>query len=268
MRNKIKTYQILPSIFIFLALSSSLSAQISGYQGKRFSLGYGGNIGYAMFSRNAQGSKLFGTSEADFPEKLFSFNYKHQGQMELVLSNKKVLGLQGSYGITQFKALKSSDSYYSTIQHDNYYSNTLDYDIYAKMKILTFGMYLKNYTSNTAPIGKYWAYKLSVMQYSGDMSEVKLPSDFPRISVPADESHTSLVFAISQGTSRVYFNRFIVDTNFEFGLPFVIPYLGLDESNYTYNGSTYSDIFAKRMKTRLWGNFLINVNVNVSLLAF
>ena len=136
------------------------------------------------------------------------------------------------------------------------------------MKIITFGLYLKNFTSNTAPIGKYWAYKLSALRYTGDINGIKTPSDFPKISIPADEYHTSFVFAISKGTSRIYLNRFIVDTNIEFGLPFVIPYFGFDVYNYDYNPSTYKEIFAKRMGNRLWGNFLFNVNMNVSLLAF
>jgi hypothetical protein len=79
--------------FLISGLFSSTSfAQISGYMGKRFSIGYGGNIGYAMFSRNSSGSSLFATSEVDFPDKLFSFNYKHQAHMELVLSDDQVLG--------------------------------------------------------------------------------------------------------------------------------------------------------------------------------
>jgi hypothetical protein len=136
------------------------------------------------------------------------------------------------------------------------------------MKILTIGMYLKNFTSNTAPIGKYWTYKFALLRYTGDINGIKTPYDFPKIALPADEYHTSFVLAISHGTSRVYFNRLIVDTNFEFGFPFVIPYFGFDVSNYEYNPSTYNEIFAKRMTNRFLGSFLFNVNMNVSLLAF
>ncbi len=269
MKNQIKIFTLLVSASMLVALLNPAQAQISGYQGKRFSIGYGGNIGYAMFNRNSSGSSLFATSETDFPEKLFSFNYKHQGQMELVLSNKQVLGFQGSYGKTQFKAFHSGDEYMSTTLYENYqYTQDIGDDIYTNMKFFTAGIYLKSFTSNTAPIGKYWAYKLSVLRYAADAAELKMPSDFPRLSIPADEYRTSFVFTISQGTSRIYFNRFIVDTNIEFGLPFVIPYFGFDVYNYDYNPSTYKEIFAKRMGNRLWGNFLFNVNVNVSLLAF
>lgn len=242
-------------------------AQISGYMGKRFSLGYGGNVGYAMLNPNANGSSLFANSEVDFPEKLFSFNYKHQAQMELVVSNRKVIGVQGSFAKTQFKALKSNDLYYNT--NVNYYINQpIGKDIFANMKLFTFGLYLKQFTSKTAPIGKYWAYKLSVLRYNGDISEMKTPSGFPKLSDPSDIYHTTLVFEVSHGTSRVYYNRFVVDTNVEFGLPFIVPYFGFDVSDYSYNASSFNDIFANRMGNRLWGNFLFNVNVNVSLLAF
>jgi len=272
MKNRIKIYQIIVSVFLLVSFHNATQAQISGFQGKKFSIGYGGDIGYAMFSRNSHGSSLFGTSDVDFPEKLFSFNYKHQAQMELVLSNKHVFGLQGSYGLTQFKALDKNDNYAYT--YIDYYGTTytdsksLGENYYGQMKILTLGMYLKNFTSNTAPIGKYWAYKLSVLRYAADITGIKAPSDFPKLSIPEDDYHTTLVFAISQGTSRVYFNRFLVDTNFEFGLPFVVPSFSFEASNYEYNASNYNEIVSKRMNTRLWGNFLFNVNVNVSLLAF
>jgi hypothetical protein len=263
MKNRIKIYQIIVSVFVLVAFHNATQAQISGYQGKRFSIGYGGNIGYAMFSRNSSGSSLFATSDMDFPEKLFSFNYKHQAQMELVLSNKHVLGVQSSYGKTQFKAFHSGDSYSSTTGYDNhFYSSNLDEDIYANMKFLTFGLYLKSFTSNTAPIGKYWGYKLAVLRYSTDITGIKMPSDYPIITIPVDEYHTSAVFSITKGTSRVYFNRMLVDTGFEFGLPFVFPGYGNLGSNNLDGKIT------KRMNSRLWGNFLINVNVNVSLLAF
>ena len=225
MKNRIKISYIIVSAFVLFIFCDSSFAQISGYQGKKFSIGYGGNVGYAMFSRNSHGSSLFASSDVDFPDKLFSFNYKHQAQMELVLSNKHVFGLQGSYGLTQFKAFDKDDSYeylYSDMWGNNYNSTkSLGENYYGQMKILTFGMYLKKFTSNTAPIGKYWAYKISVLRYAADIAEIKMPSDFPTLSIPANEYQTSLVFAISQGTSRVYFNRFLVDTNFEFGLPFV-----------------------------------------------
>ena len=269
MKNRIKIYQIIVSVFVLVAFHNATLAQISGFQGKRFSIGYGGDIGYAMFSRNSHGSSLFGTSEVDFPEKLFSFNYKHQAQMELVLSNRHVLGIQGSYGTTQFKALKSSDTYMSTTMYEGYnYTESLNNDIYAKMKILTVGMYLKKFNSSTAPIGKYWSYKLAVLRYAADLTEMVLPTTFSTGLLPASNIyHTSAVFSIAQGTSRVYWKRLLVDTNFEFGLPFVYPGFGNLDS-YDSSSVTYEKTITQRMNTRLWGNFLFNVNVNVSLLAF
>jgi len=264
-----KPYFIVVFLLITGLFSSTAIAQISGYMGKRFSVGYGGDIGYAMFSRNSSGSSLFGTSDMDFPEKLFSFNYKHQAQMELVLSNRHVLGIQGCFGTTQFKALKSSDTYMSTTMYDGHqYTGSPSKDIYAKMKILTVGMYLKKFNSNTAPIGKYWSYKLAVLRYAADLTETVFPLDFPKRLLPApDIYHTSAVFSIAQGTSRIYWKRLLVDTNFEFGLPFVYPGFGNLDS-YDSSSVTYEKTITQRMNTRLWGNFLFNVNVNVSLLAF
>jgi hypothetical protein len=271
MKNRIKISHILFSAFFLAAILNTAEAQISGYQGKRFSIGYGGNIGYAMFNRNSSGSSLFATSETDFPEKLFSFNYKHQAQMELVLSNNRVLGIQGSYGKTQFKAFDKGDDYdYYYVYNGSTYSTSksLGKDMYGNMKILTFGLYLKNFSANTAPIGKYWGYKLAMLRYSADLSGLKMPADFPSIKTLDQDYHTSAVFSITKGTSRVYFNRILVDTGFEFGLPFVIPSISsLDWSTPT-STVTMDDKITKRMNNRLWGNFLVNVNVNVSLLAF
>ena len=142
-----KTYVVVIFLLTTGLFPATSFAQISGYMGKRFSIGYGGNIGYAMFSRNSSGSSLFATSDVDFPEKLFSFNYKHQAQMELVLSDKQILGIQGSFGKTQFKALDKNDSYAYT--YVDYYGTTyqssksLGENIYGNMKIVTFGVYLK-----------------------------------------------------------------------------------------------------------------------------
>jgi len=264
-----KTRQIVLLLWITILAPSTLFSQISGYMGKRFSLGYGGNIGYAMFNPNSNGSSLFGNSEVDFPEKLFSTNYKHQVQMEWVVSNKSVIGAQGSFGKTQFKAIKASDLYYSYATDYHYFLYyPIGKDVFANLNFFTVGMYLKKFTENLAPVGKYWEYKLSVLRYVADISEMKMPSGYPKLTIPTNEYHTSLVFAISRGTSRVYANRFIVDSNFEVGLPFMMPYFGFDTSDYNYDPKTYNDLFAKRMRNRLWGNFLVNINVNISLLAF
>lgn len=271
------------SFFILTVLCSTVVnpsyAQISGYQGKKVSFGYGANIGYAMFSRNSEGSSLFGKNTGlEVPQRLLSLNYKHQFQLEVVTSNNTVFGIHGSYGLTQFKALSSSDEYVSNIMHyDNYTGNTYYYteylnnNVYGKMKIITAGLSIKKFTTNTAPIGKYVGYKLSVLRYAADLSGINVPADFNLNVLPKkDDYHHSIVFAISKGTARIYYNRFLVDSNVEFGIPFVMPSFKLfDLDNYNTEVTTaFGDQITKRMNNRLWGNFLINVNVNVSLLAF
>lgn len=249
-------------------------AQLSGYQGKRFSLGYGGNIGYAMFSRNSEGSSLFGEgTNLELVDKLLSFNYKHQAQLELVTQSDMVVGIQASYGLTQFEAIKSGDEYEEIGAVDPYGYYTTNYvtlkSVYAKMKFYTLGLYIKSFDTKTAPIGKYNAYKLSALLYKPDLSTIDIPNEikpvFPKYS-------KSLVFTYSRGISRVYFNRLLVDSNVELGIPLLMPKIDLfsleENSDFSTDPVKNKALLTKRMNSRLWGNFLFNVNINISLLAF
>jgi hypothetical protein len=265
--------------FVFLLITglflSTTNAQISGYMGKRFSIGYGGNIGYAMFNRNASGSNVFGSNtDVDYPDRIFSFNYKHQAQMEFIVNSSSVLGIQGSYGITQFKPFHQGEGYYyrkygyDPNHSQNYYTDEFydTGDIYAKMKLYTFGVYFKSFTSKIAQVGKYNAFKLSMFWYKPDLSNLKVS---PYITPSYWDYKKSAAFFFSRGISRIYFNRMIMDYNFEFGVPFLIPKIMVSyDSNVITSQTEMKSRIEDRMANRLFGNFLFNVNMNVSLLAF
>jgi hypothetical protein len=265
MKNRKYTYQLIVLAFAVNLIIGQSFAQLSGYQGKKFSFGYGSNLGYAVFNKNSEGVSLFGSGQSvDMPIRMFeTFNYKHQAQMELVYNSNSIVGLQMSYGLTQFRALKSNDNY--DYNNSNY---TIGHDIYSKMKIATFGIYIKKFSTKTAPIGRYYSLKLSMLRYKPDFESIELPGGFPKsIKSIFNTYSTSIVFALSVGKSRIYYNHLIVDSNFEFGLPFVMPGFG-SSLNLDYSTTNFEKQINTRMNNRLWGNFLLNVNVNVSLLAF
>jgi hypothetical protein len=270
-----KAYFAVVFLLITGLFSSTSFAQISGYMGKRFSIGYGGDIGYAMFNRNAGGSSVFGSNtNVDYPDRIFSFNYKHQAQLEMIVSSSKVIGFQGSYGITQFKPYSQGEGYYYKKygydpNHAQYYYTEEFYDtgdIYAKMKLYTLGVYYKSYTSRIAQIGKYNALKLSMFWYKPDLSNIKVS---PYLAPTFYDYKKSAAIFYSRGTSRIYFNRMVLDYNIEVGIPFLIPKI-IDpyDSNLVESQAEMKLRIEDRMANRLWGNFLFNMNVNVSLLAF
>ena len=266
MKKTNKIFQLIVLAFVINIYIGSSFAQLSGYQGKKFSFGYGSNIGYAVFNKNSEGISLFGSDQSvDMPLRMFeTFNYKHQAQMELVYNSSSAVGFQMSYGLTQFNALKSSDKY-------DYYNNSFSvgHDIYSKMKIATFGVYLKKFTTKTAPIGRYYTFKLSLLRYKSDFESVEFPADFPKnVTSTFNEYKNTIIFAFSTGKSRIYFNNFIVDSNFEFGLPFVMPGFGTSLNLDYFSTTNFEKQINTRMNNRLWGNFMLNVNVNISLLAF
>jgi len=251
-------------------------SQISGYQGKRFTIGYGSNIGYAVFSRNSSGKSVF-TEKTSYDEPrsisdYFALNYKHQFNAEYLVKRDIALGFQYSFGKTQFKSLAGGELIKEiTDQNNDITEIRVAEKQYTTMNIQTFGVYYKEYKNYSAPIGSYWGVKAAALLYSADFLEANnIPIEMMRKI--KEHSYGTLLISYTKGTSRIYFNRLIVDSNIEFGFPFLMPNfkaMAKDDSYYSSNnGENINDLIKKRMNNRLWGNFFLNFNINLSLLAF
>lgn len=264
MKNKFHIFSLIAMVILNLMATSTSNAQLSGYQGKRFSFGMGSSACYAIINQNVNEYSLIDDGSINYEGFILALDYKRQFQAELVVKNDAILGVQYTAGMTRFKDITDEDNvtYELPGETEMLY---LDQD-YLRMKFHTIGLYYKHFRSPMAPIGRYSAYKASVIFYKPLEEDLRA---IPVLLRPTFDYSKTMVLSYSRGSSRVYLDAFIVDANWELGVP-IIP-MGRDDiqvDNFTNKKEFMQKRMVANMGSRLWGSFLFNVNVNISFLAF
>ena len=267
-------------ITIFLFLSFAYSAQVPGYFGKRFVLGYGANISPALINGNAHNKTILGYIKNNQTQKAgsaktgsFAFNYTHDVYLEYVLSTRFMCGFSGKfYNTTYDNTLNTTYSQNASLKTDQEVQGY--YSISGKSIALYGKLYNKHYV---APWGKYiifgpvinlykTSYDSTIMyqtQTSYNTNKISNVSDYGELN----QSFTGFNIIIGYGCSRIIRNRIIIDYGINAQLFSMISLIS-DYQTIASNGISHETYISKTSGIRIRGLNRFNAFIKVGFLIF
>ncbi len=263
MKRKILTLLLLSIIFC------TSMAQIPGYMGKRFSVGYSNYFFPAVI-----GPKLNATSKSDG----MGFNTTHCFNLEYTIKARTNFCI--SYQL-QNLGIKTNRYYYQTI-NDGFSTATVTYEYapkpYSNMKLKTnsIGLGFKFYSKGTlAPVGKYKKIELLLLFSNLTYPKNSFYTDYysqPTYTSIGNGNYNFSTFAITytMGKSRVLFDKIVLDYGLRIGaLPAgFIAFLNYDGNFFTDAPNSYEKMFRQDSNMRLLRQQVINAHIGISFLAF
>lgn len=239
-----KTIKIVIIIFIFNILNSNISAQVSGFLGKK----------------NVISGSLFMKSSFVMPNKnaqkgYFSFNDHYSLEFERVISRKHSIKIH----ITTF------DTKFNLVNNEDFNDQYL-HDFSTK----AFGFdYVWYKQSSIAPLGAYLSAGFDVFfcDVSIDTAIVNQGTYFYEYALLGAQRVTTPTLSvmhaganIKTGVKQIFFNCISFDLNFQIGAILTKSDIGDPVNNYNINDE---NVIKERVGTRLWGHYLWGVNCSV-----
>lgn len=236
--------------FFFFA---SLSAQISGYMGNRFSFIYNGGVSFPHIT--GVGGKI-----QALPTFNSGFNF------EYIYSNNAAVGFRYKLGYSAGKNPTSSGSGSVEIDHTELANFEEKYKFYSH----SYGAYVKFYRRNSlAPIGLYTLLGINFQQLI--LKDMVRPNYVDQsIITKQNYVHYDVAFNFGLGRNWIIGDRLLIGIQGEIGYPFasvmVAAGLGSYESgsNSSFNGYKTSAILSKFNLT----SEVLRLSLNIGFLAF
>lgn len=221
--------KIILFIFCLISIVGAAIAQ-PGYQGKKLSLQ--ANMLLFPALKNATYSKA--------PE-LTSLNITKEIHLDYVVSRRNTVGL--TYRHLRTSTLRRYDSDITTIPYGKVYSHAfgIRYRIF------------KRRTGNLAPLGKYTIIGLQTMFNHTANSKIKTePVHF-----------TTYAFTIGKGTSKIFFDRLILN----YGIELSHVFTGFSKQGLAGATFYYKDDAQTMAQYRIWRHSLVSVKMGLGFLA-
>jgi len=247
-------------------------AQIAGFMGKRFSIGYSNYLMLAGVGPTANAAE----KDAYFS----GVNTTHCLNLEYTIRNRT------NFCFT-FETMKTGVSYtkvYNSYVYDN--NNYTSYDVsysydpkpYIPMQLRTFnaGIGFKFFKRGTlAPIGKYNKLELlllfSNLTYGSTSFALTVDGTTTHgIKGTGDYNFSTFGVAYTTGRSRVLFNKLVIDYGLRLGLvPAGIFASDIFFGNENGNGrEDFEKTFRQQTNMRLFREQLVNFHIGLGFLAF
>lgn len=250
-----------------LAFSVIAAAQVPGYMGKRFSIGY---------SLNA-GPSLWGPSAGNNEDGELGINLLHSVNLEYGIRNRTNFCASVQF----FKTGLSNDATFTAPSYDpqSSYSENVQTD-YKDPDKLPMQLHTTNISLGLkffkrgflAPVGKYTKLDLTIFLNNVTYDKNSFYYDgTTKVTQPIGTGtfkSTSFAIGYSLGRQHVYFNCLIVDTGVRFA---VVPNYLLNEAGSQFNDNYNPPVerqFKKVVNERIFGSQLINFHIGLSFLAF
>lgn len=249
-----------------VSISCLAAAQVPGYLGKRFSIGYSVNLWPSYLHPGAN-------SEDDGE---LGLNVMHSANIEYTIKNRTNFcaslqylhtGLDHSYTLNGYT---SSSSYYGPEQETFNYKpkSKLPIQQYTTGASIGFKFFKRGFF---APVGKYTKVDLTVFFNTMSYEKDAFYYDTYKTATPigtGNSKSTSFSLGYSIGRQRVIANRLVLD----FGMRFAIvpaAVLSVLADNFNESGNTQPDDELKHYANqRLFGEQLVNFHIGLSFLAF
>ena len=259
------------NIFLLILLASFCNAQISGYMGKRFSVGYSNYF--------FPGLKGPGASDASAQHEFSpAFNAVHNLNIEYVKSNRKMLCASAQYmktGIAYYKE-HYDDSFFGFF-YDATYPNNLDYrGTFSKPAVLTsinYAIGLKTYRKGfIAPIGKYQKIDFILLFEKVKYDNARFYDQYTDTLVKSsavgtgEYNYTNFSIAYTLGKSKMISNVIILDYGIRFAYAPAI-----NVGTVLFSDAIATDMqgyYRSRSDMRIFRQQLINFHLGISFLAF
>jgi hypothetical protein len=261
--------------FLIAALSLSSVAQVPGYLGKRFSIGYSNYFSPRM-SVLVKGLGLI--DDRMSTEHLF--NSTHCLDMDYILTTKVSLCLSGQFSKTDlFKVGSQFSMHESGTYYNVQYSPRPKEDMGLNTVNISLGFkFFKERYLN--PFGRYRKLELIILMSMIQMDEkgfLYQPSDYKNgtpltsymLSSGADKFN-SLVLAYTLGKQRIFFDKMILDWGIRFGFNF--SYVFSVMNPITAGGGLSDNSIENELRNqgnmRIWGAQTVNAHIGLRFLAF
>lgn len=211
-----------------LALQAAMYAQVPGYMGKRFVVGYGFYFSPAVAGSNGQGNSILGNivnGSGNSETGTLAFNSLHEGFVEYAVTKKLMLGLSARLYKSTYDNGSSFDI--NDYNYGQYYSSSETHPegLY-HIKGRNYCFYVKSYFGKyLAPWGRYFMFGPSLNTYTChyDPSEMKVRVNeynttngtqyFSNFG-PQDQRFVKFDFNAGFGRSRIVANRIMIDYGF------------------------------------------------------
>lgn len=221
---------------ITLLLANQSMAQGTGFQGRKFWIGYD----FGFFP------DIFHGAEYSYA----NFTMHHALEFNYAVNMKRSIALGYKFGFTPL-------SYYYT---DYYHSNGYYYEYsgHAKGKLYMHTITFNTKTFNNgyiAPHGRYTKLGLDVMIYNTSLSSTA--TDTSSHYTPEQPSGVDFAIKVGYGRQFVVAKRMTVDYGFDVGFP-LLSYVGITQSNSA----------KKEIATRIIFDQMIQLHVGLGFLAF
>jgi hypothetical protein len=262
---------------LLLTLSVGAIAQVPGYMGKRFSIGYSN---YFMLS--AWGP----TANAESSEPALGINTTHCLNLEYTIKRRTNFCFSLQTGKTGMdpgileKIEYDGLNGYSTVANYTYGTNP-----YQPMQIrsVNIGFGFKFFQQGSlAPIGKYkkiealWMVNHLTYKTTAFTSYYGSSAQTGAIGT-GDYVFNNIALTYTMGRSRVLFDKMVLDCGIRLGVlpsPVLnvvfsdILEFGSSSSSSYYSPTYYEDVFKTQVNYRLFRSQLFNVHIGLSFLAF
>jgi hypothetical protein len=261
-------------LFSFLISIASI-AQVPGYLGKRFSIGYSNYF----FPRIPAISSSIGFIDGDIPTER-SFNSTHCLDMDYTIGSRVSFCMSGQFSKMELlkygsdlyvqKADKSyTYVYYFPPHRQDMQLNTVNISV-------GFKFFKSNYLN---PVGRYRKWELILIMNKLDMEKNGFYYTMNNQSKPyllstVDEQFASVAIAYTIGKQRVLFNKLVLDYGIRFGINYSYVFSDLniisalvESDSFTYDGSLAGKL-KSQANGRTFGAQLVNAHIGLRFLAF
>jgi hypothetical protein len=269
------------TFFFVLFLSITSMAQVPGYLGKRFSIGYSNYF----FPRFPAVNSSIGFSEGDKLSTERSFNSTHCLDVDYIISPRISMCFSGQFSKMD---LMKHGSIFSVERGGQRYSvqyvprpkqdmelNTVNFSV-------GFKFFKQRYLN---PFGRYRKLELILMMNKVIMDEngfysvaYNSPKTNQLSSYPLMDGagrFSSVALACTIGKQRIFFDKLILDWGIRFGInySYVVSNLNPFETLFEYgNSSVDENTLESELKdqgnARIWGAQFVNAHVGLRFLAF
>ena len=228
---------------VLMCATSSLSAQNTGFMGKRFLFNMGAEFSPAPFRP---------VCDINFKNRYLKFNCILSPSIEIITTKRGTTGLVYHYLGTKYNTPLKERSLFEE-----------DITVVEDLKAHGFGIFYKVYFGDgRAPIGSYFKTQFDGFFY-------KCPISYEdRITQKSDQL---FAMKIEFGHDFLFFNRLRLSTGFSFGLPFG-GFKGLEYDNggwaEIFNWNDESLELHQYARSRIFGAYWIGFTVGVGFLAF
>lgn len=262
-------------LILFLFTAMITKAQVSGYMGKRFSIGYSNYFFIAGIGPTANASAPSGEVGINTTH-CVNLEYTTRSRTNFCLSLQKLTTGMTPRVIT--KETYDGVSGYNTV--------TYEYEPkpYTSMQISSFnvGLGFKFFQSGTlAPIGKYKKLELLILlnhlEYKKNgftYYDYNSPYGLKSAAIgTGDYQFNTFAISYTLGRSRVFLNRVVLDYGIRFGVVPAGLWAVLNEDGDFFSESSYNTFIAEQhfkydTNTRLFRYQMVNFHLGLSFLTF